>query len=77
MMIVSLSQYAQSSLILASENGHEDVVRILLSAHARVNQQNEVISNQSCSITLYCYLKLCCMFTEHLFSPDHGGVFLI
>ena len=64
-IIFSLSQYAQTSLMLASENGHEDIVRILLAAHARVNQQNEVIS---ITPTLLSKTAL------YYFSPGHGVV---
>ena len=37
-------QYGYSPLMWACLNGHEEIVRILLSAHAQVNVQAEVSS---------------------------------
>lgn len=37
-------QYGEFSLILASENRHEEVVRVLLSAGAQADQQDKVSS---------------------------------
>lgn len=40
-------QYGNSSLMLASENGHEKVVQQLTSAGAQVDQQNVVSSTMA------------------------------
>ena len=43
-IIHSSVQYGTSSLMLACKYGHAEVVRILISAGAHVNDQNEVSS---------------------------------
>ena len=44
-MISSSLQYGESSLMWACKEGHAEVVRMLLSAGAQVNHQNEVSSS--------------------------------
>ena len=48
-IIHSSFQYGRSSLMWASEKGHEEVVKILLSAGAQVDLQDNV-SSISCTI---------------------------
>ena len=45
MIMCSFLQDGQSSLMFASQNGHNEVVMILLSAGANVNLQNKVSTN--------------------------------
>ena len=42
MIMFSSVQVGQSSLMLASQNGHNEVVKVLLSAGAKVDLQDQV-----------------------------------
>ena len=65
MIMYSSLQVGQSSLMLASENGHHEVVEVLLSAGANVDLQDEVSSTSpsrvptvTCpDVMLYCGLE--------------------
>ena len=46
-MIMFSSQDGRSSLMFASQNGHNELVRILLSAGAKVDLQNKVSNTSS------------------------------
>ena len=57
MIMFSSLQVGWSSLLVASENGHHEVVKVLLSAGANVDLQNEVsTSGPSHDPTVTCAL---------------------